>query len=47
MAEAAKVIENIQRKKIEAQRIRALGKANHVIYDIKYLLPSDQVNGRL
>jgi len=27
--------------------IKALGKANHVLYDIKYLLPSDEVDGRL
>ncbi|WAK01135.1 Vi polysaccharide biosynthesis UDP-N-acetylglucosamine C-6 dehydrogenase TviB [Methylobacter sp. YRD-M1] len=36
-----------QFKKMGVQGIRALGKANHVIYDIKYLLPSDQVDGRL
>jgi UDP-N-acetyl-D-galactosamine dehydrogenase len=28
-------------------KIRALGKANHVLYDIKYLLPADKVDGRL
>lgn len=27
--------------------IKALGKANHVLYDIKYLLPANQVDGRL
>ncbi len=27
--------------------IRALGKENHVLYDIKYLLPANQVDGRL
>ncbi|WP_020160206.1 Vi polysaccharide biosynthesis UDP-N-acetylglucosamine C-6 dehydrogenase TviB [Methylobacter marinus] len=36
-----------QFKKMGAHGIRALGKENHVIYDIKYLLPSDQVDGRL
>lgn len=36
-----------QFKKMGAHGIRALGKGNHVIYDIKYLLPSDQVDGRL
>lgn len=36
-----------QFKKMGAHGIRALGKNNHVIYDIKYLLPSDQVDGRL
>lgn len=36
-----------QFKKMGAQGIRALGNVNHVIYDIKYLLPSDQVDGRL
>ncbi len=29
------------------EKIRALGKANHVLYDIKYILPADQVDGRL
>jgi len=27
--------------------IKALAKDNHVLYDIKYLLPSDSVDGRL
>jgi UDP-N-acetyl-D-galactosamine dehydrogenase len=36
-----------QFKKMGAHGIKALGKNNHVIYDIKYLLPSDQVDGRL
>jgi UDP-N-acetyl-D-galactosamine dehydrogenase len=30
-----------------AEAIRALGKEQHVLYDIKYLLPADQVDGRL
>ena len=30
-----------------ADTIRALGKEQHVLYDIKYLLPADQVDGRL
>ena len=29
------------------ERIRALGKANHVLYEVKYLLPADEVDGRL
>ena len=29
------------------QGIRALGKENHVIYDIKYLLPAEGIDGRL
>ena len=29
------------------QQIKALGKENHVLYDIKYLLPADKVDGRL
>jgi len=29
------------------QQIRALGKENHVLYDIKYILPADKVDGRL
>ncbi|MEO0974229.1 MAG: Vi polysaccharide biosynthesis UDP-N-acetylglucosamine C-6 dehydrogenase TviB, partial [Pseudomonadota bacterium] len=27
--------------------IRALGKAEHVLYDIKYALQADEVDGRL
>ena len=30
-----------------AETIRALGKEEHVLYDIKYLLPANQVDGRL
>ena len=29
------------------QQIKALGKENHVLYDIKYILPADKVDGRL
>jgi UDP-N-acetyl-D-galactosamine dehydrogenase len=29
------------------QQIKALGKANYVLYDIKYILPADKVDGRL
>ena len=29
------------------EKIRALGKENHVLYDIKYILPADKVDGRL
>ncbi len=29
------------------ERIRALGKANHVLYEVKSLLPADEVDGRL
>ena len=29
------------------ERIRALGKVNHVLYEVKYLLPADEVDGRL
>ncbi len=29
------------------QQIRALGKENHVLYDIKYILPADKGDGRL
>jgi len=28
-------------------KIRALGKENCVLYDVKYLFPADQVDGRL
>jgi len=30
-----------------AEAIRALGKSNHVLFDIKYILKADQVDGRL
>ena len=34
-------------KKMGAAAIHALGKQNHVIFDAKYLLPKDEVDGRL
>lgn len=36
-----------QFKEMGAEGISALGKNNHVLYDIKYILPSDAVDGRL
>ena len=30
-----------------AEAVRALGKSNHVLYDIKYILDAEQVDGRL
>jgi UDP-N-acetyl-D-galactosamine dehydrogenase len=36
-----------QFKEMGAESIHQLGKTNHVLYDIKYLLESDQVDGRL
>ena len=36
-----------QFKKMGADGLHALGKANHVLYDIKYLLNADDVDGRL
>ena len=36
-----------QFKSMGITAIRALGKKNHVIYDIKYILPSEKVDGRL
>ena len=36
-----------QFKEMGAEGIHALGKDNHVLYDIKYILPSDAVDGRL
>jgi len=30
-----------------AEEIHVLGKQNHVLYDLKYLLPKDQVDMRL
>lgn len=36
-----------QFKDMGLEGIQALGKPNHVLYDIKYLFPSDSVDGRL
>ena len=36
-----------QFKAMGIDAIRALGKENHVLYDIKYILPAEQVDGRL
>lgn len=36
-----------QFKEMGLEKIKALGKANSVIYDIKYLFPADAVDGRL
>lgn len=36
-----------QFKDMGADRIRALGRPNSVLFDIKYILPEDQVDGRL
>ncbi|GHB57375.1 UDP-N-acetyl-d-glucosamine 6-dehydrogenase WbpA [Psychrosphaera saromensis] len=34
-------------KALGAEKIKALGKENHVIYDLKYILPKEQVDMRL
>ena len=36
-----------QFKAMDITAIRALGKKNHVLYDIKYILPAEKVDGRL
>ena len=36
-----------QFQEMGAEGIRALGKENSVLYDVKHLLPADQVDGRL
>ncbi len=36
-----------QFKDLGVKEIRALGKADHILYDIKYLLPTSDVDGRL
>jgi UDP-N-acetyl-D-galactosamine dehydrogenase len=36
-----------QFKSMDITAMRALGKKNHVLYDIKYILPSEKVDGRL
>ena len=34
-------------KALTEDQIRALGKVNHVLYDIKYLLKANESDGRL
>jgi len=34
-------------KDLSLEKIKAFGKDNHVLYDIKYLLGVDEVDGRL
>ena len=34
-------------KQLGSEKIRALGKAKHILYDLKHVLPKDQVNMRL
>ena len=34
-------------KQLSLDKIKSFGKANHVIYDLKYLLKADEVDGRL
>jgi UDP-N-acetyl-D-galactosamine dehydrogenase len=34
-------------KRLSLKQIKTFGKANHVLYDIKYLLKADEVDGRL
>jgi UDP-N-acetyl-D-galactosamine dehydrogenase len=34
-------------KELSLEKIKKLGKDNHVLYDIKYLLKSNEVDGRL
>ena len=36
-----------QFKNMGVDAIRELGKENHILYDIKYILPADEVDGRL
>jgi UDP-N-acetyl-D-galactosamine dehydrogenase len=36
-----------QFKEMGVDGIRELGKESHVLYDIKYILPAEQVDGRL
>lgn len=40
-------VAHYQFKKMGIDVIRALGKENQVLYDIKYILPAEQVDGRL
>ena len=34
-------------KRLSVEQIKAFGKKNHVLYDIKYLLKANEVDGRL
>ena len=34
-------------KKLSVEQIKSFGKDNHVLYDVKYLLKADEVDGRL
>jgi UDP-N-acetyl-D-glucosamine/UDP-N-acetyl-D-galactosamine dehydrogenase len=36
-----------QFRELGAERIHGLGKPNHVLFDVKYLLPATDVDGRL
>jgi len=36
-----------QFREMGVERLRAFGKPSHVLFDVKYLLPADQVDGRL
>jgi UDP-N-acetyl-D-galactosamine dehydrogenase len=36
-----------QFREMGASRVRALGKKKHVLYEVKYLFPADEVDGRL
>ena len=40
-------ISHHQFKDMGSAGLHALGKENHVLYDIKYILPLDDVDGRL
>ena len=40
-------VAHYQFKEMSVDAIRALGKESHVLYDIKYILPAEQVDGRL
>ena len=34
-------------QKMGSEQIRKLGKANHILYDLKYIFPKEKVDGRL
>ena len=34
-------------QRLSLEQIKVFGKENHVLYDIKYLLKADEVDGRL
>ena len=41
------VVAHDEFKKLSLEQIKAFGKNNHVLYDVKYVLNANEVDGRL